>query len=81
MLGVRDAARSLAFCVVGVAGSKVRKAAGILFELVGYGEDGVLKLVVAELLKRHCRCDGGKHRDVCRQRESTGVHNTVGKGP
>lgn len=43
---------------------EVREAAGILLVVVGNGEDGVVELVVTELLERHSGRDGGEHRDV-----------------
>lgn len=43
---------------------EVREAAGILLVVVGNGEDGVIELVVTELLERHSGRDGGEHRDV-----------------
>lgn len=46
-------------------GLKVREAAGVLFVLIGNGEDGLLKLVVAELLKSHRGRNGWKDRDIC----------------
>lgn len=43
---------------------EVREAAGILLVVVGNGEDGVIELVVTELLERHSGRDGGEHRDI-----------------
>ncbi len=46
---------------------KVREAAGIFFIVVGNGKNGLIKLVVAKLLKRHGGCDCGKDGNVCRE--------------
>lgn len=43
---------------------EVGEAAGILLVVVGNAEDGVVELVVAELLEGHSGRDGGEHRDV-----------------
>ena len=46
-------------------GLKVGEAAGVFFVLAGDGEDGLLELVVAELLEGDGGGDGGEHGDVC----------------
>ncbi len=45
-------------------GSEVWEAAGIFFVVVGNRKNGVVELVVAELLKGHGGSDGGENRDV-----------------
>lgn len=44
---------------------KVGEAAGILFVVVGNGENRLIELVVAKLLKRDGGCDCRKDGDVC----------------
>lgn len=46
---------------------KIREAAGVFFIFVRNGENGLIELVVTELLKRHGGCDGRKDGDVCRE--------------
>lgn len=48
-------------------GLKVREAAGVFFIFVGNSKNGLVKLIVAKLLKRHGGRDRRKHRDVCRE--------------
>lgn len=43
---------------------KVREAAGVFFVVVGNGKNGLIELIVAELLESHRGCDGWKDRDV-----------------
>lgn len=44
---------------------KVREAAGIFLIVTGNGENRLVKLVVAKLLKRDGGCDCRKDGDVC----------------
>lgn len=44
---------------------KVGEAAGIFFIVIGNGENGLIELVVAKLLKCDGGCDCRKDRDVC----------------
>lgn len=46
---------------------KVGEAAGIFFIVIGNGENGLVKLVVAKLLKCDGGCDCRKDGDVCRE--------------
>lgn len=46
---------------------KVGEAAGVFFIVVGNGKNGLIKLIVAKLLKRHGGCDRWKDGDVCRE--------------
>lgn len=46
---------------------KVREAAGIFFIVIGNGENRLVKLVVAKLLKCDGGCDCRKDGDVCRE--------------
>lgn len=43
---------------------KVGEAAGVFFIVVGNGKNGLVKLIIAKLLKRHGGCDRRKDRDV-----------------
>lgn len=43
---------------------EVWEAAGILLVVLRNGENGVIKVVVTELLERHSGRDGGEHWDV-----------------
>lgn len=44
--------------------SEVREATGVLFVVRWDGEDGLLKVIIAELLEGDRSCDSGEHRDV-----------------
>lgn len=44
--------------------SEVREATGILLVVRWDGEDGLLKVIIAELLEGDRSCDSGEHRDV-----------------
>lgn len=48
-------------------GLKVGEAAGVFFIVVGNGKNGLIKLIVAKLLKGHGGCDRRKDGDVCRE--------------
>lgn len=45
--------------------SEVWEAAGILFVVAGNRKNGLVELVVTELLKGHGGGDGGENGDVC----------------
>lgn len=45
---------------------KVGEAARVFFIVVGNGKNGLVKLIIAKLLKRHRGCDRRKDRNVCR---------------
>lgn len=46
---------------------KVGEATRVFFIFIGNCKNGLLKLVIAKLLKRHRGCDRWKDGDVCRE--------------
>lgn len=59
------------------SGSEVWEAAGILFVVVGNRKNGVVELVVAELLKGHGGSDGGENGDVWKRSTSSSSEHTA----
>lgn len=59
------------------AGSEIWEAARIFFVVVRDGENGLVELVIAELLKRHSGRDGGEHGDVCKNKQEVRAFGSI----
>lgn len=59
------------------AGSEIWEAARIFFVVVRDGENGLVELVIAELLKRHSGRDGGKHGDVWKNKQEVRAFSSI----